>query len=339
MEGELDLKLKRIFESYDSVRQSSCKRISSSSSYHHCSDDQIEEAETVGFSWSVEEIINGRGSTAESNRFSQNPAAVPLMASCYLSSTDLYAGFCPLKLESTNIELDFDYHDLLDSQNTIWGQQKVAEGIAAARDEKYETSIELCNAALSFLPNSVEALICRGASSANINKTEKAVNDFERALKIEPSNHNAFQYLHKIKDNVNVKKAISKSIILPVEAVETRKPEWRVIPSNVILSTSSRDLILGKLNTSSGSSSSSSLSTRFNDFHGEKKIISEVTTVNGYAFERGECFENDTSDDESILSSSSKKRKREKEGKVKKSKKDDKKKKHKHKDRKKDKRK
>lgn len=336
MEGELDLKLGQILESYDRIRQSSCRRISSSS-YHHCSDDQIEEAETVGFSWTVEETINQSGSNADLNRFSQNPAAVPLMASCYLSCADLYAGFCPLKIEGTDTELDFDYHDLLDSQNTLWGQQKVAEGIAAARDEKYEASIELCNAALSFLPNSVEALVCRGASSANMNKTEKAVGDFERALKIDPSNHNAFQYLNKIKDNILVKNAIPKSIILPVEAVETRKPEWRVIPSNVVLSTSARDLITGKLNSSSSSYSSSSSTTCFGDIHGERKFISEIGTVNGYAFEREETVDDESSDSESI-DSGTKKRKREKEGKIKKSKKDEKKKKHKHKDKKKEKR-
>ena len=337
MEGELDLKLGQILESYDRIRQSSCRRISSSS-YHHCSNDQIEEAETVGFSWTVEETINRSGVNADSNRFSQNPAAVPLMASCYLSCSDLYAGFCPLKIESTDTEVDFDYHDLLDSQNTVWGQHKVAEGIAAARDEKYEASIELCNAALSFLPNSVEALVCRGASSANINKTEEAVSDFERALKIDPSNHNAFQYLNKIKDNILVKNAIPRSIILPVEAVETRKPEWRVIPSNVVLSTSARDLIIGKLNSNSRSTSSSSSTTGYADIHRERKIVPEIGTVNGYAFETEESVDDVRSDSESIASGT-KKRKRDKEGKIKKSKKDDKKKRHKHKDKKKERRK
>lgn len=323
MESELDSKIKRILESQKSSKQPSYKRIPSSS-YHHCSDDQIEEAETVGFSWTVEDIMNGTGETSESNRFSQNPAAVPLMASCYLSSSDLYAGFCPLTLESTDLELDFDYHDLLDAQNAGWGQQKVLEGITAAREEKYEISIEFCSAALSFLPHSVEALVCRGASYANISKIDKAAEDFEKALRIDPSNQNATQYLRKITDNVL--KTTPNTVILPVEAVETRKPEWRVIPSKVKLPVSARDLI--KLGTSSSSSVGA--------FSGHEMPSLSVATVNGYAFEREESRTDSSSESESSRSSNTKKRKRDKD-KVKKSKKEDKKKKHKRKDKKKEK--
>ena len=322
MEAEVESRVKQIIEFRNSTSKATNRQVSSSS-FHHCSDDQIEEAETVGFSWTVEDIMKGSGSTAESNRFSQNPAAVPLMASCYFSSSDFYSGFCPLRLQSTDIESDFDYHDLLDAQNSLWGQQKVAEGIAAAREESYFTSIELCNAAMSFLPNSVEALICRGASYANISKPEKAINDFERALKIDPSNQNASQYLRKIRDTVM--RTTPNTVILPAEAVETRKPEWRVIPSNVKVPSTSWDPIT----VLAGSSSSSGHNSR------DKNSV-HITTVNGYAFEREESTSNNSSGSDDVNDNHAKKRKRDHEGKVKKSRKEGKKKKHKHKDRKKE---
>ena len=160
------------------------------------------------------------------------------------------------------------------------------------------------------------------AGSQKSAKVQKAIKDFERALKIDPTNQNAFQYLSKIKDNVQ--KRTPNTVILPMEAVETRKPEWRVIPSNVKVSSTARDVI-----TMLGSSSSSS----GHNIH--DKNSAHVTTVNGYAFEREDSDSNNSSGSDGINDSTAKKRKRDKEGKVKKSRREDKKKKHKHKDNKK----
>lgn len=320
MEASIDLKLSQLLAL---ERKRHDWKPSTVSSYPRCSEDQIEEAETVGFSWTVEEIMKGTSSLTEQNSFSQNPAAVELMAACYFSPSDLYASFGQFSKED---QMDsVNYHDLLDKQNAAWGERKVIEGIAAAREEKYEAAIELCKAALSFLPCSVEAFVCRGASYANVNKKDRAIKDFERALILDPSNQNASQYLKKIRD-ATVKAATPTTVLLPAEAVETRKPEWHVVPSKVKLPTSARDLLI-KLGSSSSASSTAGIGPQ------ER---TEMGTVNGYSFER-----NDPSDDSSVDSRSSgnlKKRKREKSEKVKKTKKDDKKKRsRKHKDRKKEK--
>ena len=310
MEDRLDRKINRLLE-LEKRRKQSSKTLSSSSQVN-CSEDQIEEAETVGFSWNVEEIMNGSGKTTELNSFSQNPAAVELMVSCYLLPSDLYASF-----GSSSGKCNPNYHQLLDDQNRVWGEQKVQEGIAAARDEKYELAIEYCKAALSFIPYSVEAYVCRGASHANMNNSDKAIKDFERALLLDPANQNASQYLKRIMDSTQ-KAAAAISVILPAEAVETRKPEWHVIPSKLKLQTSGADLIM-KLGSSSlpAQGGAGSLNKATTD------------TVNGYSFERSDSNGNSSSDSESSRSSEAKKRKREreKEGKSKKSKKDDKKKK------------
>lgn len=290
-----------------------------------CSDDQIEEAETVAFSWNVEEIMNVTDESADPKTFSQNPAAVQLMASCYFSNSDLYRSFGNFKSKGESpIEVDaIDYHDLLEIQNRAWGEQKVVQGIAAARVEKYESAIELCKAALSFIPNSVEAYVCRGASYANMNRNDKAVRDFEKALYLDPTNQNAFQYLKKIKD-MTLKATTPTSVVLPVEAVETRKLDWHLVPSKVKFVGNSRDLI-AKSSSSSVAESNDPLKR------------TTIDTVNGYSFERGES-PGDSSNSDSSHSSNAKKRKRVKEPKKKKPKKEERKKRsRKHKDRKKEK--
>jgi tetratricopeptide (TPR) repeat protein len=319
MEASLDLKLTRLLDLEKKRYEGKSQPISS---YPRCSEDQIEEAETVGFSWTVEEIMNGTGTLSDQNSFTQNPAAVELMAACYFSPSDLYASFGQ---SSAVDEMDsVNYHDLLDRQNAAWGERKVMEGIAAARAEKYETAIEYCKAALSFLPCSVEAFVCRGASYANINKNERAIKDFERALILDPSNQNASQYLRKIRD-ATVKPSAPTSVILPAEPVETRKPEWHVVPSKVKLPTTARDLLI-KLGSSSSVTSTAGTAPQ------ER---SDVGTVNGYSFERVDSPYESSVDSRS--SGNLKKRKREKSEKVKKTRKDDKKKKsRKHKDRKED---
>ena len=313
MEDRLDRKVNRLLE-LEKRRRQSFKAVSSSSSQVNCSEDQIEEAETVGFSWNVEEIMNGTGKIAELNNFSQNPAAVELMVSCYLLPSDLYASF-----GSSSGGSNPNYHQLLDDQNRGWGEQKVLEGIAAARDDKYELAIEYCKAALSFIPYSVEAYVCRGASYANLNINDKAIKDFERALVLDPTNQNASQYLKRIRDSTQ-KVAAAIAVILPAEAVETRKPEWHVIPSKLKLQNSGADLIV-KLGTTGLQAQAGS---------GAGSLSRAVTdTVNGYSFERSNSKGNSSSDSGSSRSSEAKKRKREreKEGKSKKSKKDDKRKK------------
>ena len=291
----------------------------------HCSDYQIEEAETVAFSWNVEEIMNVTDESPETKTFSQNPAAVQLMASCYFSKSDLYSSFGTIKSNGESpTEVDtIDFHDLLEIQNRAWGEQKVVQGIAAARAEKYESAIELCKAALSFIPNSVEAYVCRGASYANINKNDRAVRDFEKALYYDPTHQNAFQYLKKIKD-IALKATTPTSVVLPVEAVETRKLDWHIVPSKVKFVNNSRDL------TARATSSSASEGV-------DPLNRTTIDTVNGYSFEREESPGNSSNSDSSH-SSNGKKRKRVKEPKTKKPKKEERKKKsRKHKDRKKDK--
>lgn len=319
MEDRIDAKVERLL---GLIKKQPSRLLSSAP---RCSDDQIEEAETVAFSWNVEEIMNETDQSLDPKTFSQNPAAVQLMASCYFSNSDLYRSFSNFKSKGESpIEVDaIDYHDLLQIQNRAWGEQKVVQGIAAARVEKYESAIELCKAALSFIPNSVEAYVCRGASYANMNRNDKAVRDFERALYLDPTNQNAFQYLKKIKD-MTLKATTPTSVVLPVEAVETRKLDWHLVPSKVKFVGNSRDL-MAKSSSSSFAESNDSLNR------------TTIDTVNGYSFEREESPGNSSNSDSSH-SSNAKKRKRVKEPKSKKPKKEERKKRsRKHKDRKKEK--
>ena len=321
MEDRIDAKVERLL---GLINKQPSKFLSSAP---RCSDDQIEEAETVAFSWNVEAIMNVTDESTDPKTFSQNPAAVQLMASCYFSNSDLYRSFGNIKSEGESpTEVDtIDYHDLLEIQNRAWGEQKVVQGIAAARVEKYESAVELCKAALSFIPNSVEAYVCRGASYANMNRNDRAVRDFEKALYLDPTNQNAFHYLKKIKD-MTLKATTPTSVVLPVEAVETRKLDWHLVPSKVKFVGNSRDLI---------AKSSSSSVPESNDPLNRTTV--DTVTVNGYSFEREES-PGDSSNSDSSHSSNAKKRKRVKEPRTKKPKMEERKKRsRKHKDRKKEK--
>jgi tetratricopeptide (TPR) repeat protein len=298
MKTAIDLKLRRIVElNSEHISQ----RDSSSPISLHDGTEDIE-----AFSRTVKDIMNS--SSIKSDSFSQNPSSVNIMSSSYLASSDFYRGFFPLQhngKESGGRNRFPDYHDLMATQNTAWGNQRVIEGIAAAREEKYETAIEFCNAALSVLPNSVQAFVCRGASYASISKYERAFLDFERALELDPLNQNAKQYLNKILGKEQRVTPVDKNtIILPVESAQTRMvfAERHMYPSRV----KTKDVTRGPL-----SSSSSKVEDDSNSRSGA------VDTVNGYTFERED--RGDSSDNDSQISTSTKKRKREKEGKHRKS--------------------
>lgn len=291
-----------------------------------------EEAETKFFSWNVAEIMKDiSGKRNHQNDFSKNPGAVHLMASHYLSSSQYYTSFYPFRLNeiintNNNKEKYMDYNDLLRIQNSTWGKQKISIGIIAAREGKYESAIEFCNAALSFLPDSVEAYVCRGASNANIENYEKAKSDFERALELDPSDHNARDYLNKINEQMRPINAMAPPIQSVVDSNITERPFGS---SKVKIPITNRSLILiSNVNSSSSSSSS--------------RDIPAVVTINGYTFEKEEDKERKgmssvrskrdnsnssiDSDSSRSRSKSTKKRKIEKEEKHKKSKKSKKKK-------------
>uniref|UniRef100_A0A182VKH5 TPR_REGION domain-containing protein n=1 Tax=Anopheles merus TaxID=30066 RepID=A0A182VKH5_ANOME len=85
--------------------------------------------------------------------------------------------------------------ELRNSQNSKWAFRSVAQGIEHFKEGRHSEAFQCLNKALSMDPRNVEGLVARGALYANSGSFKKAVEDFETALKLNPSHANARKYM------------------------------------------------------------------------------------------------------------------------------------------------
>nr|CAG4646245.1 EOG090X05S8 [Macrothrix elegans] len=85
--------------------------------------------------------------------------------------------------------------ELRKTQNGKWAQKSVAEGIKYFKAGLETEAFQCLNKALHIDPVNVDGLVARGALYANKGSYEKAVTDFEAALKERPNHTNATNYL------------------------------------------------------------------------------------------------------------------------------------------------
>ncbi|XP_065224276.1 tetratricopeptide repeat protein 14 homolog isoform X2 [Planococcus citri] len=81
------------------------------------------------------------------------------------------------------------------AQAAKWAIQSVADGVEHFKCGRLSEAYQCLNKALSIDPRNVEALVARGALYANSSNYEKAIIDFENALKFNPNHQNAKKYL------------------------------------------------------------------------------------------------------------------------------------------------
>lgn len=80
-------------------------------------------------------------------------------------------------------------------QNAKWAYKHVASGIKYFKAGNNIEAFQCLNQALKIDEDNVEALVARGALYANNGNLDKAVSDFELALKLNPDHKNARKYL------------------------------------------------------------------------------------------------------------------------------------------------
>lgn len=85
--------------------------------------------------------------------------------------------------------------ELRQVQASKWAYRNVADGIDHFKAGKHTEAFQCLNKALSIDPKNVEGLVARGALYANSGNFQKAIEDFETALKLNPSHANARKYM------------------------------------------------------------------------------------------------------------------------------------------------
>lgn len=86
-------------------------------------------------------------------------------------------------------------NELRQQQASKWAYSNVADGIDHFKAGRHSEAFQCLNKALNIDPKNVEGLVARGALYANSGNFQKAIEDFEMALKLNPSHANARKYM------------------------------------------------------------------------------------------------------------------------------------------------
>uniref|UniRef100_A0A1B6CYS6 Uncharacterized protein n=2 Tax=Clastoptera arizonana TaxID=38151 RepID=A0A1B6CYS6_9HEMI len=85
--------------------------------------------------------------------------------------------------------------ELRQAQATKWAFRSVADGIEHFKAGRQTEAFQCLNKALQVDPANIEGLVARGALYANSGSFQKAIEDFENGLKVNPNHQNARKYL------------------------------------------------------------------------------------------------------------------------------------------------
>ncbi|XP_069698130.1 zinc finger CCCH domain-containing protein 13 isoform X1 [Periplaneta americana] len=85
--------------------------------------------------------------------------------------------------------------ELRQVQASKWAFRSVAEGIEHFKSGRHSEAFQCLNKALNIDPRNVEGLVARGALYANSGSFQKAIEDFETALKLNQNHQNARKYM------------------------------------------------------------------------------------------------------------------------------------------------
>ncbi|XP_045131858.1 serine/arginine repetitive matrix protein 2-like isoform X4 [Portunus trituberculatus] len=87
------------------------------------------------------------------------------------------------------------YKSVRKAQMSRWAHKSVADGVVFFKRGQHEEAFQCLNKALQIDTENVEAFVAKGALLANFGSLEKAVENFEEALKYNPTHNNAQKYI------------------------------------------------------------------------------------------------------------------------------------------------
>jgi len=119
-----------------------------------------------------------------------HPHSVSLLASHFNVNQD-HHGFVvcnTLKIKETALELR-------EKQMLDWSMSMVGIGVKHFREKNLKEAKKCLDKALSFYPKNVEGFVARGALKANQSDLKGAIDDFRKALGVNPRHRNGKKYL------------------------------------------------------------------------------------------------------------------------------------------------
>lgn len=152
----------------------------------------------------------------ESNRTFRNPSAIEHLSRALGVNSPSSFPSSFLKGLNVPVQEKDSVDELRKTQNGKWALKSVAEGIKFFKAGQETEAFQCLNKALHIDPLNVEGLVARGALYANKGNYDKAICDFELALKERPNHANATNYLSETlaayakqyEDEKNIDKAI-----------------------------------------------------------------------------------------------------------------------------------
>ncbi|KAK9823237.1 hypothetical protein WJX72_001267 [[Myrmecia] bisecta] len=134
-----------------------------------------------------------------SSRSFASPDAVEAMATAYsvLPSVEFMQGsvMSAPRSEADQAALAEVRQSLKRNIQAAWSQEAVRRGVALAKEGKLVAAHKCYQQALDLDRRNVDAWVARGAAHANSHAYQKAAQDFETALELEPRHANAAKYL------------------------------------------------------------------------------------------------------------------------------------------------
>ncbi|KAJ3286468.1 hypothetical protein HK104_009026, partial [Borealophlyctis nickersoniae] len=95
-----------------------------------------------------------------------------------------------------------DYVSLRTRQDKAYAMEHVKEGVNCFQRDELDKAMHKYATALSLDPKCTDALVARGCVYVKQNNYEEAIEDFKKALEIDPRHANAFTYLKKTQDKL-----------------------------------------------------------------------------------------------------------------------------------------